>query len=75
MIFFIAIISMLALQEPHVKNFLIEASNAGHIEYKFIKPVNCKSGKYKNTYVISQNERVILKQVSKDGSVGPICVK
>ncbi|MDB2683532.1 hypothetical protein N9Y58_01500 [Alphaproteobacteria bacterium] len=75
MIFFIAILSILALQEPHVQNFLIEASNAGPIEYKFIKPVNCKSGKYKNTYVISQNERVVLKQVSKDGSVGPICVK
>ena len=75
MIFLIMIFSVAALQEPHVKNFLIEASNAGPIEYEFVKPVKCKSGKYKNTYVIAQNERVVLKQKSKDGSVGPVCVK
>ena len=75
MIFLIMIFSVAALQEPHVKNFLIEASNAGPIEYEFVKPVKCKSGKYKDTYVIAQNERVVLKQKSKDGSVGPVCIK
>jgi len=75
MIFFIAFISMLALEEPHVKNFLVEASKAGPAEYKFVKPVNCKSGKYKNTYVLAQNERVVLKQVSKDRTIGPVCIK
>ena len=75
MIFFITFISMVALEEPHVKNFLVEASKSGPIEYEFVKPVNCKSGKYKDTYVIAQNERVVLKQKSKDGSVGPVCIK
>ena len=75
MIFFIAFISMLALEESHVKNFLVEASKAGPVEYKFVKPVNCKSGKYKNTYVLAQNERVVLKQVSKDRTIGPVCIK
>ena len=75
MIFFIAFISMMALEEPHVKNFLVEASKSGSIEYEFVKPVKCKSGKYKDTYVIAQNERVVLKQKSKDGSVGPICIE
>ena len=75
MIFFIAFISMLALEEPHVKNFLVEASKAGPYEYKFVKPVNCKSGKYKNTYVLAQNERVVLKQVSKDRTIGTVCIK
>ena len=75
MIFFIAFISMVALEEPHVKNFLVEASKSGPIEYEFVKPVNCKSGKYKDTYVIAQNERVVLKQKSTDGSVGPVCIK
>lgn len=75
MIFFIAFISMLALEEPHVKNFLVEASKAGPVEYKFVKPVNCKSGKYKNTYVLAQNEKVVLKQVSKDRTIGPVCIK
>jgi len=75
MIFFIAFISILALEEPHVKNFLVEASKAGPAEYKFVKPVNCKSGKYKNTYVLAQNERVVLKQVSKDRTIGPVCIK
>ena len=74
MIFLIMIFSVAALQEPHVKNFLIEASNAGPIEYEFVKPVKCKSGKYKYTYVIAQNERVVLKQKSKDGSIGPVCI-
>ncbi|MBL6680456.1 MAG: hypothetical protein ISQ39_06650 [Alphaproteobacteria bacterium] len=75
MIFFIAFISILALEEPHVKNFLVEASKAGPVEYKFVKPVNCKSGKYKSTYVLAQNERVVLKQVSKDRTIGPVCIK
>jgi hypothetical protein len=75
MIFFIAFISMVALEEPHVKIFLVEASKSGPIEYEFVKPVKCKSGKYKDTYVIAQNERVVLKQKSKDGNVGPVCIK
>ena len=75
MLFFIALYSIIALEESHVKNFLVEASKSGAIEYEFVKPVNCKSGKYKDTYVIAQNERVVLKQKSKDGSVGPVCIK
>ena len=75
MIFFIALYSILALKEPHVKNFLIESSRSGKFEYRFVKPVDCQSGKLKNTYVLAQNEKVVLKQLSQDGSTGPICVK
>ena len=52
MIFMIAIYSTLALQDPHVKNFLMEASKSGPIKYAFVKPVECKSGRLKNTYVL-----------------------
>ena len=75
MIFFIALYSLLTLQEPHVKNFLIESSKSGKFEYSFVKPVDCQSGKLKNTYVLAQNEKVVLKQLSHDGSIGPVCVK
>ena len=75
MIFFIALYSLLALQEPHVKNFLIAASKSGKIEYGLVKPVNCQSGKLKNTYVLAQNGKVVFKQLSQDGSMGPICVR
>ena len=75
MIFFVTIYSILALQEPHVKEFLNEASKAGPIKYNFVKPVNCSSGKLKNTYALAQNGKVVLKQVSNDGSVGPVCIK
>ncbi len=75
MIFFIALYSIIALQEPHVKNFLIEASKSGKFEYRFVKPVDCQTGKLKHTYVLAQNGKVILKQLSKDGSKGPVCVK
>ena len=75
MIFFIALFSLLTLQEPHVKNFLIEASKSGKFEYSFVNPVDCQSGKLKNTYVLAQNGKVILKQLSKDGSIGPVCIK
>ena len=50
MIFFVTIYSILALQEPHVKEFLNEASKSGPIKYSFVKPVDCSSGKLKNTY-------------------------
>ena len=75
MIFFIVLYSVIALQDPHVKNFLIESSKSSKFEYGFVKPVDCQSGKLKNTYVLAQNGKVILKQLSKDGSIGPVCVK
>ena len=75
MIFFIALYSVLALHEPHVKNFLIEASNSGKFKYGFVKPVDCQSGKLKNTYVLAQNGKVVFKQLSEDGSTGPVCLR
>ncbi|MDC6451516.1 hypothetical protein PQZ43_01520 [Alphaproteobacteria bacterium] len=75
MIFFIALYSLLTLQEPHVKNFLKKASKSGKFEYSFVNPVDCQSGKLKNTYVLAQNDKVVLKQLSYDGSIGPVCVK
>ena len=52
MIFFITVYSILALEEPHIKDYLVEASKSGQPIYKFVKPVNCSTGKLKNTYVI-----------------------
>ena len=75
MIFFIAVYSVLTLEQPHVKEFLVEASKSGPIKYSFVKPKDCSSGKLKNSYVLAQNGKVLLKQVSKDGSVGPVCMK
>ena len=75
MIFFITVYSILALQEPHVREFLVEASKSGPIKYSFVKPKNCLTGKYKDTYVLAQNGKVVLKQVSADGSIGPVCIK
>ena len=75
MIILITIYSVLALQENNIKEFLVEASKSGPIKYSFVKPVDCPSGKLKNTYVLASNDKVVLKQVSKDGSIGPICVK
>ena len=75
MIFFIAVYSFLALEQPHVRGFLVEASKSGPIEYSFVKPKDCSSGKLKDSYVLAQNGKVLLKQVSKDGSTGPVCVK
>jgi hypothetical protein len=75
MIFFIAIYSVIALQEPHVKEYLVEASKSGPAKYSFVKPVDCSSGKLKESYVLAQNGKVVLKQISKDGSIGPVCIK
>ena len=75
MIFFIAIYSVIALQEPHVKEYLVEASKSGPAKYSFVKPVDCLSGKLKDSYVLAQNGKVVLKQISEDGSIGPVCIK
>jgi len=75
MIYFLALYSILSLQQPHVKEFLSEASKSGPIKYSFVKPVDCSSGKLKNTYALAQNGKVVLKQISKDGSIGPVCIK
>ena len=75
MIFFIAIYSALAFEQPHVKEFLVEASKSGPVKYRFVKPKDCLSGKLKDSYVLAHNGKVVLKQVSEDGSIGPVCVK
>jgi hypothetical protein len=75
MIFFITIYSILALEEPHIKEYLVEASKSGPAKYSFVKPVDCTTGKLKETYALTQNGKVILKQVSADGSIGPVCIK
>ncbi len=75
MIFFITIYSILALEEPHIKDYLIEASKSGPAKYNFVKPVNCSTGKLKNTYALTQNGKIILKQVSADGTIGPVCIR
>ena len=75
MIFFITLFSIFALEQPHVKNFLKAASENGQFKYAFVKPIQCSSGKLKNSYVLAQNGLVILKQVSKDKSIGPVCEK
>jgi hypothetical protein len=75
MIFIITLYSILALEQPHVKNFLQEASKNGIYEYRFVKPVQCSSGKLKNSYALAQNGRVFLKQVSSDGTIGSVCIK
>ena len=75
MIFFIAVYSILAFEQPHVKEFLIEASKSGPVKYSFVKAKDCLSGKLKNSYVLAHNGKVVLKQVYKDGSIGPVCIK
>ena len=75
MIFIITLYSIIALEQPHVKNFLQEASKNEIYEYRFVKPVQCSSGKLKNSYVLAQNGKVFLKQVSNDGTTGSVCLK
>ena len=75
MIFFITIYSILALEEPHIKEYLEEASKSGPAKFSFVKPVDCTTGKLKETYALTQNGKVILKQVSADGAIGPVCIK
>ena len=75
MIFFIVVYSALALEQPNIKEFLVEASKSGPVKYSFVKPKDCLSGKLKDSYVLAHNGKVVLKQVSEDGSIGPVCVK
>ena len=75
MLFLLAVYSLITLEQPHVKEFLVEASKSGPVEYSFVKPKDCSSGKLKDSYVLAHNGKVVLKQISEDGSIGPVCVK
>ena len=75
MLFLLAVYSLLTLEQPHVKEFLVEASKSGPVKYSFVKPKDCISGKLKDSYVLANNGKVFLKQVSEDGSIGPVCVR
>ena len=75
MIFFITIYSFFALDHTHLTNFLKIASENGQYKYAFVKPTKCFSGKSKNSYAFTLNNLVTLKQLSRDGSIGLICIK
>ena len=67
--------SLFAINDKDVKNFLIEANKHNSIEYQFVEAKSCKTGMYNKSYVLAPTGKVILKQKSKDGSIGKLCSK
>ncbi len=67
------IYALFALNNEHVKNFLIEANKLDEIKYDFVKPAKCESGPRKNTYVLAPTGKVVIKQLSQDGTLGKTC--
>ena len=65
--------ALFALNDQHIKSFLIEANKLNEIKYEFVKPTKCESGARKNTYVLAPTGKVVIKQLSKDGTLGSTC--
>ena len=65
--------SLFAINDTDVKNFLVEANKHNTIEYQFVKAMPCKTGMYKDSYVLAPTGKIILKQKSDDGSIGKLC--
>ncbi|MDC3063773.1 hypothetical protein OA253_04080 [Alphaproteobacteria bacterium] len=65
--------SLFAINDTDIKNFLIEANKHNTIEYQFVRATPCKTGMYKDSYVLAPTGKILLKQKSDDGSVGKIC--
>ena len=65
--------SLFAINDTHVKNFLVQANKHNSIEYQFVEATSCKTGMYDNSYVLAPTGKVVLKQKSDDGSVGKLC--
>ena len=65
--------SLFAINDTDVKNFLVEANKHNTIEYQFVEATPCKTGMYKNSYVLAPTGKVVLKQKSDDGSIGKLC--
>ena len=72
-ILIIGVYALMAINDDHVKNFLVKANETDEISYQFVKPVSCVSGARKKTYVLSPTGKVFVKQVSSDGSLGKTC--
>ena len=67
------IYGLIALEDEHIKNFLIKANQEGEIKYEFVSPHNCSSGFRENTYVLAPTGKVVMKQISPDGTLGNVC--
>ena len=67
--------SLFAINDKNVKNFLVEANKHNTIKYKFVEATPCKTGLYADSYVLAPTGKVILKQISNDGSTGKLCSK
>ena len=65
--------SLFAINDTDVKNFLVEANKHNTIEYQFVKAMPCKTGMYKDSYVLAPTGKIVLKQKSDDGSIGKLC--
>ena len=65
--------SLFAINDENVKSFLVEANKHNTIAYQFVEASTCKTGAYKDSYVLAPTGKVILKQKSNDGSIGKLC--
>ena len=67
------IYSLFALDDSNIKKFLREANKQIKIEYQFVKPKPCLTGKRDKSFVLAPTGTVVLKQKSDDGSIGNVC--
>ena len=65
--------ALFALNDEHIKKFLVEANKSDEIKYQFVKPAKCESGPRKNTYVLAPTGKVVIKQLSDDDTLGSTC--
>ena len=65
--------SLFAINDKDIKNFLVEANKHNSIEYQFVNATPCKTGFHNESYVLAPTGKVVLKQKSKDGSIGKLC--
>ena len=67
--------SLFAINDTDVKNFLVQANKHNSIDYQFVEATSCKTGLYAESYVLAPTGKIILKQISNDGSTGKLCSK
>jgi hypothetical protein len=72
MIILVLFVALVGVSQSESYRAFKSASNSNP-HYRLVAPTPCETGARRSGYALAPGGRVFLKQVGRDGTVGPVC--
>ena len=72
MIILVLFVALVGVSQSESYRAFKSASNSNP-HYRLVAPTPCETGAWRSGYTLAPGGRVFLKQVGRDGTVGPVC--